>query len=453
MEQGAHPRGADRLQVDEEAASSSPSNLSTPPRSPSDSAHPATSNAAVSRDNFGVANNRVETLHTSTSATSSTKNNPSTTTAGPAAKKPRKKREPKVPAAGDDKPKEKKPRKPREPKDPNAPQGSRKKAKLSDPVHDEKLAQAANTISRQPKITDLVHGNITVTQPQHSLHNSQAMPSPSIIVRSNPDPNISHLVAPSSLPTTPRPASSGQHFDPIRSTNIHVVPSSVPAANSPTNMHRASASPAISGLMNPIPVPAPAQNRIVPSNPATPAPVSPAVTTRPNPPLVPSSAILASNASAYQANSLIRETEVDSRPAATQMNPPEPTTTGSAAHTPPPKPRKQEAPAPMPTGSGLLSALSLNGPTSAPADASKGEGVNIWLTFPVKGQTNVTINYAREVERKYGFAALHPRIAAKNERRRQMAAAAAALEKSAGKESGDEMSLDHSEPDTDAEMG
>jgi hypothetical protein len=66
---------------------------------------------------------------------------------------------------------------------------------------------------------------------------------------------------------------------------------------------------------------------------------------------------------------------------------------------------------------------------------------------------NVTINFAQEVEKKYGFAALHPKIAARKERLRQVTAAGAALEKAAGGGSNDDMSLDLSEPESNVEMG
>jgi hypothetical protein len=81
------------------------------------------------------------------------------------------------------------------------------------------------------------------------------------------------------------------------------------------------------------------------------------------------------------------------------------------------------------------------------------QGVNIWLTIPLKGQNNVSINFAQEVEKKYGFAALHPRVAARQERKRQIHAAGAALEKAAGGGSNDDMSLDVSEPESNVEMG
>jgi hypothetical protein len=121
----------------------------------------------------------------------------------------------------------------------------------------------------------------------------------------------------------------------------------------------------------------------------------------------------------------------------------------SNAPTPPPQKRaKEQQPPPLPTGSGLLSGTPFGG-IGAASNANGTPGTNIWLTFPLKGQNNVTINFAREVEKRYGFAALHPRLAARKERQRQLAAASNALEKAAGLGSADEMSLDMSEPESE----
>ena len=129
------------------------------------------------------------------------------------------------------------------------------------------------------------------------------------------------------------------------------------------------------------------------------------------------------------------------------------TPSNSNAPTPTVKPtRQKDAPPPLPSGSGLLSgtpfglAANANGSTDP-------QGVNIWLHIPLQGQKNVTINFAQEVEKKYGFAALHPRLAARQERQRQITAAGAALEKAAGIGSADDMSLDLSEPESNVEMG
>jgi len=126
------------------------------------------------------------------------------------------------------------------------------------------------------------------------------------------------------------------------------------------------------------------------------------------------------------------------------------TAPSSSAPTPPSHPlkapRAKEAPPPLPTGSGLLSATPF-GPGSAPNGAAPDAdaATDIYLTFALKGKQNTTINFAREVERKYGFAALHPRLAARQERQRALAAAGAALEREMGAAAPadpDDMSLD-----------
>lgn len=125
----------------------------------------------------------------------------------------------------------------------------------------------------------------------------------------------------------------------------------------------------------------------------------------------------------------------------------------SNAPTPPTKAaRQKEAPPPLPTGSGLLSGTPF-GPVANANGASETQGTNIYLHFDLKGRDNVTINVAQEVEKKYGFAALHPRIAARKERQRQITAAGAALERAAGGGSNDDQSVDLSENESNVEMG
>lgn len=71
----------------------------------------------------------------------------------------------------------------------------------------------------------------------------------------------------------------------------------------------------------------------------------------------------------------------------------------------------------------------------------------IILTVPIKsGETNKYVNFMRMAEDRYGWDALHPRLAADRDRKARIAAAAASLEKAeSGRESGDEMSVDLSD--------
>lgn len=152
--------------------------------------------------------------------------------------------------------------------------------------------------------------------------------------------------------------------------------------------------------------------------------------------------------------------EIDSealKPATAAVQKASPTANGTPANsnapTPPTKPaRQKEAPPPLPTGSGLLSGTPF-GPATTTVKGPEGPTApNIYLTFPLKGRQNTTINVALEIEKKYGFAALHPRIAARQERQRQIKNASAALERAAGL-SADDMSVDLSENESNVEMG
>jgi hypothetical protein len=71
----------------------------------------------------------------------------------------------------------------------------------------------------------------------------------------------------------------------------------------------------------------------------------------------------------------------------------------------------------------------------------------IILSVPIQpGETNRYVNFMRMAEDRYGWDALHPRLAANRDRKARIAAAAASLEKAeSGRESGDEMSVDLSD--------
>ncbi|EPE05139.1 histone promoter control 2 [Ophiostoma piceae UAMH 11346] len=69
---------------------------------------------------------------------------------------------------------------------------------------------------------------------------------------------------------------------------------------------------------------------------------------------------------------------------------------------------------------------------------------SIVLHIPlIKGETNKYVNFMRMAEERYGWDALHPRLAAHRDRKLRIAAASAALERTgSGRESGDEMTDD-----------
>lgn len=374
-------------------------------------------------------------------------------------------------------------RKPRPPKDPNAPPVQRKRKAAGDaaptpppmipPPIPQPDAQAiipthpTSTIPRSHKIMDLV--SPTLSQPR--------VTSPSTMMRDPPTPN-------------PRPASSGRMFDPIRGATIEKPPVSPTPPPPPPILNRASASPAITSLMNPITASEPARMSHMsqtttarhsggasissmlsdPSGSAS-VPIKSSVPTKSiKDAIVPSAKAKDATVSKTKAKDAIAPTakaKDATAPTTKAKDATVPTTKTKDAIVPTTKTKKavngmstpsstaasikpkitREAP-PLPTGSGLLGGtpfgltVAPNGESTVPA------GTDIWLKFDIKGKENVTINFAHEVEKKYGFAALHPRLAARKERQRQLALAGAALEKELGGEDADEMSLDVSEPES-----
>lgn len=135
------------------------------------------------------------------------------------------------------------------------------------------------------------------------------------------------------------------------------------------------------------------------------------------------------------------------------------TPTASSAPSPKPGRAAKDAPPPLPQGSGLITGA-LFGVDDSSSSASK-TAPNIVLHVPLAGQGNQIISFARLAEEKYGFAALHPRLAAQKERLARVAAASAALEKNekgggAARESADEdlsVDIDRESDDGDVAMG
>ncbi|KAF2011756.1 HPC2-domain-containing protein [Aaosphaeria arxii CBS 175.79] len=482
---------------------SSPGSLSSPPHSPEQGNANSSSATRVlsSGGGGGVAGN------TSSPTPASTAPAPRLTAAGTVRKKPGPKPKPKDPNAPEKKPR--KPRKTAELKDPATEPVVRKrrtKASLEaqaspiaikdepvqhqpqpppppPPPQQQSLHQHFAPTPPPPRPSDFAAGRSSESAVQaiQSVQPVQPVAVQSARVLSNPEPlhnnpNLSHI---NTAPSTPRPASSGQRYDPIRGGLFESKPqssSSVPPPVSPP-MNRASASPSITSLIDPPSVSHShyAQAPRLQQHPSvTSAPASPAAPPRPGPllphvdqqqNLSPQAQHRSPQATLARPSAGVGEStpmDVDSDSAskvysAVPMKKSESgtgTPSNSNAPTPPVKPvRQKEAPPPLPTGSGLLSGTPFGPVNNGSNGSTDAQGVNIWLTFPLRGQNNVTINFAQEVEKKYGFAALHPKIAARKERLRQVTAAGAALEKAAGAGSNDDMSLDLSEPESNVDMG
>jgi len=271
---------------------------------------------------------------------------------------------------------------------------------------------------------------------------------------------------------------SGQNYDPIRS-NYDPVRETVVTHNSysnsqgspshPHSMNRASASPSISSLVDPpnqaLTSPSIAgqsflnqqqqqqQARFHRDEGHTSVPPSPTVNR-----LAPS-AIVESTTQKPPASVAMAAKTQDIAPA------PGPSTiskkamgsgstaTSSAAASPKPHKLKEPkelypTPPPLP-GSGLMH---LGG--AGATDGTEFRAPTVILTIPMKGEVNKYINFTRLAEERYGWDALHPRLAAQRDRLARVAAAGAALERNgSNKDSGDEMSLDSEAEGSNVEMG
>ena len=290
----------------------------------------------------------------------------------------------------------------------------------------------------------------------------------------------------------PTPRSSGQNYDPVRSSTMQ--PRSFPPtpsqqilkSSSPprlTNYGSASNSPSISSLIDP-----PQPKRDDEYSALSPPPKRQKFT--------PPEPVLKSNVPVVGHQQLVRESPVDkvvvqkeardivnhvsnaqdiSRPTATLMDIDQTvpstksvpvkrksaTSTGTAtpANTTKP-PRQKEAAMAVATGNGLLSTEMFGG-GSGSTNPEK-SAPTVIIDVPLNGETNKYINFARLAEERYGFNALYPRLAAQRERLARVAAAGAALEKenkaNGSGMSGDEMSVDLSDgegagDDSNVEMG
>ncbi|KAH6682666.1 hypothetical protein B0J14DRAFT_130047 [Halenospora varia] len=383
-------------------------------------------------------------------------------------------------ATNTDAPKVKKPRKPR---DPNAPPIQRRKKNAAPDAApaDERSASGSykhqkiqgaepNFIIRSDATLPSQSGKSEdIQRPTHSFFNSGPPPPPPQQYQQPPPP------APAPAPAPAR--TSGQNYDPIRS-NYDPVRETVVSHNpfnnsqgspSQPSMNRASASPSISSLVDPpnhaltspsiaaqsffnqqqarlhqneahnsVP-PSPTANRLAASviiEPTAPAP----------PPAAPQSLVNTGPKKNGQNGSSAMSKKNSMGHGSTA-------TSSAAASPKPPKPKDMKdkelypAPPPLP-GSGLM------GLGGGPGDGTEFRAPTVILNIPMNGEVNKIINFTRMAEERYGWDALHPRLAAQRDRLARVAAAGAALERNgSSRDSGDDMSLDSEAEGSNVEMG
>lgn len=402
----------------------------------------------------------------------------------PITRKPRRKRDPEIPVNNNGNASTatdvlEKPRK-------RAPRGTsaafkKKQAKILEERAKAIEAEAAEA-ARQSKITDILpdtslpstHFDVPAIHAPTQSGNNEAIPAPQLNSQNTP----TH---------SPR-TSSGQNYDPIRSATVAPRPSSpMTLASTPQKPPQyssvsASASPSIYSLIEHPPIehppnsapayafpqqqrreadikapspPEPKRSRLSP--PLHMQPQQPlnglhretASLLRKPPPLIPLKAMEIDTDKPQEISDTTTTVAKNPSPKAS-------TAVSSSSHSPKPT-RQKEAPIALSSGSGLLSGAIFGGgyDSSAPEKTAP----TVVLDVRLDGD-NQYVNFTRLAEERYGFNALHPRLAAQRERLARVAAAGAALEnahKNGGNSgSGDEMSVDLSDGEADnsnVEMG
>ncbi|KAK3376672.1 hypothetical protein B0T24DRAFT_523918 [Lasiosphaeria ovina] len=415
---------------------------------------------------------------------------------------------PKVPPADGsstnaDQPKQRRPRKPR---DPNLPPIQRKRKVaatdgMDPPPVMEQRSFSGSAAGRQTKITELTPIRPAIPiEPRPAPAESSFAPTPpkreslpvsmQSILNDDPPPNVKAQAAPARMFDPIR-----GNYDPIRETMVSRDPygtGPLGSPRAPSQVNRASASPSIASLVDPSPAnimspiasntsynnaaaqprfqestslpPSPSHHvRLAPQPKPTivevkrppPPPPAPAPASKPEQvrkttssftsmTTIPASAAAALTAAAPAPIQSKKVTAVVQQERETHKK------ASSSSSSPRVNSLKDALPT-IPAGS-ERSILDFG--KVSPGDET--DAPSIMLHIPLNGETNKYVNFLRMAEERYGWDALHPRLAANRERKARIAAASAALEKSgSGRESGDEMDEDiQSDADvSNVEMG
>ncbi|KAK6442983.1 HIR complex subunit [Oleoguttula sp. CCFEE 5521] len=473
----AMPPGFGDKMLRDEAAELSSSSISSAPNSPHtiQVARPQFSNSATSGGGVVPASSATSAHtaagHSYTYGIDLTGNSASQDTAVPVkVKRQRKKKEigPDGKPIESDKPKQT--RKPRAPKDPSAATNGnappRKKLKTEDKASADQPPQA-----RQATLTEMNGGFHAPTPlPHNGVHSRQSLDMVDGAAR------LSN--AHSTSASAPRPHSSGQNYDPVRSATIESAPPrpaqtpvGLSSAHASPHINRASASPSIASLIDPPfisktsapPTLSPSQSfqqTLLQSRTQAPTPTSaaqPPINAFAPPPLPiavsPPMPSVKPAIAAYDGPMDIDEPVARPKPQqSSKTADAKKSKTSSSAATPQPPSKPTPPLVPKATGSGLLSSSNLfGGPASSTDSAVERRGVNIDIRIPLDPRGGNTINIASEIMKKYGRDAINPRAAAHRERLLQIEAAANKLDG----ESGDGSTADSSDEDigSNVEMG
>ena len=271
---------------------------------------------------------------------------------------------------------------------------------------------------------------------------------------------------------------SGQNYDPIRSSTVGPPPTSQPNTSStpqkPYKSSSASASPSIHSIIDPpshiysLPQPPkregdakatsppePKRPRLSPPPPALSQQSSNTATRELAPAFSDAPSGLISSAMDVDLEKPSVIATVAANISVKKPSPKTSTAVSSSSHSPKPS-RPKDNTAAMPSGSGLLSGTVFGG--GYDNAGSEKTAPTVVLNVPLTSEHQY-VNFSRLAEERYGFNALHPRLAVQRERLARVAAAGAALEnvnKNGNAGSADEMSVDHSDgeaDDSNIEMG
>ena len=327
-----------------------------------------------------------------------------------------------------------------------------------------KLEESLSNTSLPPK-----HFDVPAIHAPPQSGNNEAIPVPQTNTQN---------ITPHSRP------SSGQNYDPVRSSTVAPRPSSPlstastpqkppphssPSANAPSSLYNLMEHPPSSTSPytftqqpkreNDTRAPSPPEPKRPRLSPPLPVQAQPPSNTAPRDPVPVILTAPAPNVVKVMENDNDKPQEPSNNTIAIVKKPSPKASTGasSSSHSPKPTGRQREAPPPLPAGSGLLSGAIFGGgyDSSGPEKTAP----TVVLDVRLDGD-NQYVNFTRLAEERYGFNALHPRLAAQRERLARVAAAGAALEnahKNGGNSgSGDEMSVDLSDGEADnsnVEMG
>ncbi|KAJ9139523.1 HPC2-domain-containing protein [Coniochaeta hoffmannii] len=292
---------------------------------------------------------------------------------------------------------------------------------IFDPVRGNYDPVRETMISRDPYGTGPLGSPRAPTSSSHVVNRASASPSIASLV--DPSPSAQHIASPvQSQHPYGKPSANGSASMPPR---FHETTSMPPSPSQPAKsaQQQPPAKPAKPSILEVKRVPPP-----TPPTPAEPKKAEPPLNSFTSMSSIPASAKLSATTTAPAQSKKVAAVAQQDR---------EKNKASSSSSSPNITSLKDSLP-PLPSGNGrsILDFGKAN-------PGEENQVPSIVLHIPLSGESNKVVNFMRMAEERYGWDALHPRLAAHRDRKARIAAASAALEKNgSGRESGDEMSVD-----------